>query len=65
MGNARRYYDYLPEYESLTESHPSALTIGTGFWWDCLLSSWNVEGEKGGVIHGKSKTRWQTSSPRT
>jgi cytochrome c oxidase subunit 1 len=66
MGMPRRYYDYLPEYQSLNRiSSLGAWTIGTGFLvgLGVILYALN-KGEKCGDNPWNSKTlEWQTSSP--
>jgi cytochrome c oxidase subunit 1 len=66
MGMPRRYYDYLPAYESLNKiSSIVAWTIGTGFLigLGVIVHGW-VAGKKSGDNPWGAKTlEWQTSSP--
>ena len=62
----RRYFDYLPEYESLNKiSSFGAWTIGTGFLIGLgVIIHGLLRGEKSGPNPWGAKTlEWQTSSP--
>ncbi len=66
MGMPRRYYDYLPEYQSLNRiSSIGAWTIGCGFLFSLGLIIYTLrKGEKAGPNPWNSTTlEWQTSSP--
>lgn len=66
MGMPRRYYDYLPEYESLNQiSSVGAWTIGVGFLIGLGVIVHSVlKGEKAPDNPWGAKTlEWQTSSP--
>ena len=66
MGMPRRYYDYLPAYESLNKiSSIGAWTIGVGFLIGLgVILHGIVRGQKAGPNPWGSKTlEWQTSSP--
>ena len=66
MGMPRRYYDYLPEYESLNQiSTVGAWTIGIGFLVGLYAIVQGVmKGEKATDNPWGAKTlEWQTSSP--
>jgi cytochrome c oxidase subunit 1 len=66
MGMPRRYYDYLPEYQSLNRiSSIGAWTIGTGFLVGLFVILHALrKGEKAGDNPWGAKTlEWQTSSP--
>lgn len=66
MGMPRRYYDYLPEYESLNKiSSIGAWTIGVGFLVGlvCIIHGM-IAGKKSGPNPWGAKTlEWSTSSP--
>lgn len=66
MGMPRRYFDYLPEYESLNQiSSVGAWTIGLGFLVGlaAIIAAW-IGGEKAGNNPWNSRTlEWQTPSP--
>jgi cytochrome c oxidase subunit I len=66
MGMPRRYYDYLPEYESLNRiSSLGAFTIGTGFAIALIVILQGIfYGRKAPANPWGAKTlEWQTSSP--
>jgi cytochrome c oxidase subunit I len=66
MGMPRRYYDYLPEYESLNKiSSLGAWTIGTGFVIGLgVIIHGMLKGQKSGPNPWGAKTlEWQTPSP--
>jgi cytochrome c oxidase subunit 1 len=66
MGMPRRYYDYLPEFESLNRiSSLGAWTIGTGFVIAlAVIIHAILKGEKAPDNPWGAKTlEWQTSSP--
>lgn len=66
MGMPRRYYDYLPEYESLNQiSSLGAWTIGLGFLIALAVIIQGIfKGEKATDNPWGAKTlEWQTSSP--
>lgn len=65
-GMPRRYFDYLPAYESLNKiSSIGAWTIGIGFLWGLfVILHGMLRGEKAGANPWNSKTlEWQTPSP--
>lgn len=66
MGMPRRYYDYLPEYESLNRlSSIGAFTIGTGFLigLGTILYALNRGKPAGDNPWGAKTLEWTTSSP--
>jgi cytochrome c oxidase subunit 1 len=66
MGMPRRYYDYLPEYQSLNRfSSVGAWTIGTGFLIGLFVIIHGLRrGAKAGPNPWGAKTlEWTTSSP--
>jgi cytochrome c oxidase subunit I len=66
MGMPRRYYDYLPEYESLNKiSTIGAWTIGVGFLIGLFVILHGIfKGKKASDNPWGAKTlEWQTSSP--
>jgi cytochrome c oxidase subunit 1 len=66
MGMPRRYFDYLPEYESLNKiSSVGAWTIGIGFLIGlaAIIMAW-FNGKEAGPNPWNSRTlEWQTPSP--
>ena len=66
MGMPRRYFDYLPEYQSLNQiSSVGSWTIGLGFLVVlAVIIHANIAGEKASDNPWGAKTlEWQTSSP--
>jgi cytochrome c oxidase subunit 1 len=66
MGMPRRYYDYLPVYESLNRiSSIGAWTIGTGFLiaLGVIIHGMIAGKEAGDNPWGAKTLEWQTSSP--
>lgn len=66
MGMPRRYYDYLPEFESLNRiSSYGAFTIGIGFAIGLIVILHGIfKGQKAGDNPWGGKTlEWKTSSP--